>query len=256
MKLDSTVCINSFFFSFEWNWVRNWPRIPQACWSTRASTDVSFHSDSIPIPYSSGRGRIFLLCLHQQACPSMSFRNNFINYISVYSIFNTNIKYIWKQTSCITQLLSYITRYSQVQGHSITVSCPTGGKKACWWNIELGGWTINTNVISLAFEGWYSPWHWCFLMWKMGPSSDLDWRCHEAKTELELWNDIPVWHRGKLSLILYYPLSASSPPQGDSVQKCGQGSATIAIILENTSKYLCLLEHCSVTHSSFQPFIQ
>ena len=35
VKLESTVCINSFFFSFEWNWVRNWPRIPQACWSTR-----------------------------------------------------------------------------------------------------------------------------------------------------------------------------------------------------------------------------
>ena len=112
VKLESTVCINSFFFSFEWNWVRNWPRIPQACWSTRASTDVSFYSGSIPIPYSSGRGRMFLLCLHQQACPSMSLRNNFINYFSMYSIFNTNIKYIWKHTSCITQLLSYITRYS------------------------------------------------------------------------------------------------------------------------------------------------
>ena len=177
VKLEPTVCINSFFFSFEWNWVRNWPRIPQACWPTRASIDTSFHSDSIPIPYRSGRGRIFLLCLHQQACPSMSFRNNFINYFSMYSIFNTNIKYIWKQSSCITQLLSYITRYSQVQGHSIMVLCPTGGKKACEWNTELGGCTINTNVISLAFEGEYSSWHWCFLMWEMGPSSDLDWRC-------------------------------------------------------------------------------
>lgn len=177
VKLEPTVCINSFFFSFEWNWVRNWPRIPQVCWPTRASIDTSFHSDSIPIPYRSGRGRIFLLCLHQQACPSMSFRNNFINYFSMYSIFNTNIKYIWKQSSCITQLLSYITRYSQVQGHSIMVLCPTGGKKACEWNTELGGCTINTNVISLAFEGEYSSWHWCFLMWEMGPSSDLDWRC-------------------------------------------------------------------------------
>lgn len=128
VKLEPTMCINSFFFSFEWNWVRNWPRIPQACWSTRTSTDVSFHSGSIPIPYRSGRGRIFLLCIHQQVCPSMSFRNNFINYFSMYPIFNTNIKYIWKQSSCITQLLSYITRYSQAQGRSIMVLCPTGKK--------------------------------------------------------------------------------------------------------------------------------
>ena len=40
-----------------------------------------------------------------------------------------------------------------------------------------------------------------------------------------------------------------------SAKMC-EGSATIDIILENISKYLCLLVHCSATHSSFQPFIQ
>lgn len=130
VKLGAPSVYQLILFQFWVKLSQNWSRIPQACWSTRTSTDVSFHSGSIPIPYRSGRGRIFLLCIHQQVCPNMSFRNNFINYFSMYPIFNANIKYIWKQSSCITQLLSFITRYSQVQGRSIMVLCPTGGKKA------------------------------------------------------------------------------------------------------------------------------
>lgn len=44
---------------------------------------------------------------------------------------------------------------------------------------------MKTNVISLDFKGPFSPWHWCFLMWEMGLSSGLDWRCW--------WSQSWVW---------------------------------------------------------------
>lgn len=157
---------------------------------------LSFHSGSVPTPHGSGRGKTSLHCLHHQVCPSVSFRNHFINYFSIYSIFN---EIIYRKSNQLYHSASDL--YCQLFTspgplHSGHISHKQAGKHVSDIQNQKNKPLLRPMLVL------------CILKFHFFPDIDV-FSCEgwakgagEAKIEFKLCNDNLVWQRGKLSLIL------------------------------------------------------